>query len=536
MRSHTVSDTIGFDFEGSWLNLGFYADRFSGYAEIFIDGDSQGVVDLYRREDELVSFFFPDLTPGSHTLTITVLGDSNSFSFSNRVQFDYVDFGDGTGLDQGTFEEDNGRILRAGSWTDVTNANASGGSFIRSGNGNIWLYFEGDTFTYQAMAYNLANRARLYVDGHYLDTVDLFHPNNLGSAITRTFSYEGFGPGPHLLQISAYRGQTTLDAITTPGIGPFIDPNPPVMDITRFEEDHPAIRYNGAPFTQTAFSWSRVDNIFSSRASDGQYIHSSTAEDTISFDFEGSWIGVGFATNRFSGEAEIAIDGSVMTVVDLYTREDDTESFYFSDLGEGAHTITITVLGTSHPNASNSHVYLDYFDVWDGQPLAEGLFEETDERLFYSAGWSHVANAGASGGAYASSGASNSTAWFPFTGDSITYQSWTAGGYHSIELKIDGVSQGYFNTYSSETGPRAFSFEGLGDGPHVMEVRKYRGNVTVDSFITPSTGEHYEMPVPGGIIRLEEDHPDLRYNGYPYRTMPQSWATQSSLNQSSGAI
>jgi uncharacterized membrane protein len=536
MRSAAANDTIGFDFEGSWLNLGFYADRFSGYAELFIDGQSQGVVDLYRREDTLINVFFPDLTPGSHTLTVTVLGDSNPFAGNNhRVQLDYVEFGDGTGLEDGAFEEDDGRILLAGSWISESNANASGGSFIRSGSGNAWFHFEGDSFTYRAMAYNLGNRARLYVDGQYLDTVDLFHPNGLANAITRTFSYEGFGLGHHLLQISAYRGQTTLDAITIPGVGPFINPNPPVMGVTRFEEDHPAIRYNGVPFAQTATSWSRVEGIASNRASDGQYIHSATAGDTISFEFEGSWTGVGFATNRFSGEAEIAIDGNVMAVVDLYTREDDTESFYFSDLGEGSHTITITVLGTHHPNATNSHVYLDYFDVWDGQPLAEGLFEETDERIFYSGGWFQTLDAGASGGAYANSGNSNSTAWFPFTGDSVTYQSWTANGYHSIELKIDGVSQGFFNTYSFEAGPRAFSFEGLGDGPHLLEVRRYRGNVTVDAFTTPATGEHHETPpLDGGVIRLEEDHPDIRFNGYPARQIPQSWSMVSTARESSG--
>jgi uncharacterized membrane protein len=535
LRSQTAGDAISFDFEGSWLNLGFYGDRFSGYAEVFIDGNSQGIVDLYRREETLISFFFPDLTPGSHTLTITVLGNSNPFAANTRVQFDYVDFGDGTGLDHGAFEEDDARILRnVTGWITESNANASGGSFIRSGSGSAWFYFEGDSFAYQAMAYNQANRARLYVNGQYLDTLHLFHPNNLANAITRTFSYEGFGPGPHLLQISAYRGQTTLDAITTPGVGPFIDPNPPVTGITRFEEDHPAIRYNGAPFTRTAASWTRADGIVATRASDSQYIHSNTAGDTISFDFEGSWIGVGFATNRFSGEAEIAVDGNVMAVVDLYTREDDTESFYFSDLGAGAHTITITVLGTSHPNATNTQIYLDYFDVWDGQPLAEGLFEETDERIFYSGGWFHTLNEGASGGAYANSGASNSTAWFPFTGDSVTFESWTTKDLHSLELRLDGVSLGYFSSYSFEAGSRAFSFAGLGDGPHVLEVRRYRGAVTVDAFTTPATGEHYELPpLDGGVIRLEEDHPDLRFNGYRARQMPQSWSMVSTLRESS---
>lgn len=534
MRSATANDTISFDFAGSWLNLGFYADRFSGYAEIFIDGLSHGVVDLYRREDTAVTHFFGDLTPGSHTISVVVLGSSGPFASNNRVQLDFIEFGDGVGLEDGTFEQDDARVLRAGSWTTESNTNASGGSFIRSGSGSAWFHFAGDSFTYQAMAYSLGDKTQLFVDGRYLDTVNLYHPNSLANAITRTFSYEGFGPGPHVLQISSYRGQAMLDALTTPGQPPFIDPQPPVTGITRFEEEHPAIRYNGVPYTQTAQSWTRINSITSNRASDGQYFYSAAAGDTISFDFEGSWVGVGFATDRFGGQAEIAIDGAVVTAVDLYTRENDTESFYFNGLSAGPHTLTITVLGTSHPNASSSRVHLDYFDVWDGLPLAEGTFEETDERFFFSSGWSRTLHADASGGAYANSGGNDSTAWFPFTGDSVTFQAWTAGGYHSLELKIDGVSQGYLNTYGRITGPRVFSFAGLGDGPHVIEVRRYRSNVIVDAFITPATGEHYELPTPSGVIRLEEDHPDLRYNGYPFRTMPQSWSIQSSLFRASG--
>ena len=532
--SPTAGDTISFDFEGSWAHLGFYADRFGGYAEVFLNGESQAVVDLYRREPMLVSLFYPDLIHGSHTITIAVLGDGNAYASGNRVYLDFIEFGDGTGLDHGTFEETDERVVLSTPWIVVSDDNASGGSFIRTGNQSAWFHFEGDSFTYQAMAYNLANKTHLYIDGQYLDTVDLFHPNTLANAITRTFSYAGFGPGPHVLQISAYRGQTTLDTITTPGEAPFMDPNPPVVAITRFEEDHLAIRYNGVPHPQTAQSWNRVDSISSTRASDGQVLYSATAGDTISFDFEGPWIGVGFATDRFSGQAEIDIDGTVVAEIDLYSRDSDTESFYFNNLGASSHTITITVLGTRHPNASNSRVHLDYFDVWDGQPLSEGTFEETNERIFYSHGWSRVVNAEASGGGFAATGSSDGTAWFPFTGDSVTMQAWTASGYHSLELKIDGVSLGHFNTYSFQAGPRAFSFEGLGDGPHVLEVRRYRNSAAVDAFITPATGEHYELPTPSGVIRLEEDHPDLRFNGYPLRTMPQSWSVESSLFNSSG--
>ncbi len=534
-RNATAGSTAAFAFEGEWLNVGFVGSRWSGYVELAIDGESQGTFDLYRREDNTpLSLIFDELGAGPHTLTLTVTGSSNPFASGNRVQLDYIDVRDGSPLGVGTFEENNVRILRSAGWVTVTNAAASGGTFGRGGSVTAWFPFDGDSFTYHAMAYNLANRAQLYVDGQYLDTVDLYHPNNLTNAISRTFSYAGFGPGPHLLQINAYRSQTTLDALTTPGAAPFIDPDPPVGGITRFEEDHPEIRYNGVVYPHTAQSWNRVEGINGTRASDGQYLYSAAAGDTISFDFEGPWIGVGFVTDRFGGQAEIAIDGTLMAEADLYTRESDTESFYFDNLGAGTHTLTITVLGTRHPNALNSRVYLDYLDVWDGQPLPEGTFEETDGRIFYSNGWSHFTNAEASEGGFAATGSSDGTAWFPFTGDSVTFQTWTAGGYHSLKLKIDGVSLGHFNTYSYQSGPRAFSFEGLGEGPHVLEVRKYRNSAAMDAFITPATGEHYELPTPTGVIRLEEDHPDLRYDGYPFRTMPGAWSSESTLNNTSG--
>jgi large repetitive protein len=226
----------------------FIGSRWGGYVDISINGDSQGIFDLYRRDDNTpVSFVFADLGAGPHTVTMTVTGDSNPFSSGTRVQLDYIDYWDGTPLGDGLFEENDERVLNSDSWTAVTYANASGGSYMRGSGVTAWFPFDGDSFTYHAMAYNGAGYARLFVDGQYLDTVDLYHTGNATNAITRTFSYEGFGPGPHILQISSYRDQTTVDALQTPGQAPFTDPNPAPGSINRYEEDHPALLYNGVP-------------------------------------------------------------------------------------------------------------------------------------------------------------------------------------------------------------------------------------------------------------------------------------------------
>ncbi len=516
-------------FTGVWVSVGFLGSTTSGLADILIDGVSQGVVDLYRREDLPISFRYDGMSSGGHTLTVRVMGSRSAFSTGNRVQLDYVDYGDGSALADGAFEQDDSRVILSTGWTAVTYAGASGGSYNRGSAVTAWFPFSGDSFGFQAARYNGGGWTRLSVDGRDLDMINLYDPANFFAAITQTFSYSGFGPGPHVLQVSSYRDNATLDKFTTPGQAPFNDPDPPISGIARYEEDHPAIRYNGVPYTQTAQSWIRAET---SRVSDGQYIYSLTANDTISFDFEGSWVGVGFATDRFSGQAQIAIDGAVVKTVDLYTRDDDTASYYFDNLITGTHTITITVLGTRHPNSSNNRVYLDFFDVWDGQPLADGTFEENNSRVLYGDPWGRTTNAGASGGSYAASG--NGTAWFPFTGDSVTYQAWTRNSYHSVEVRIDGVSKGKLSTYSATEATRAFSFDGLGAGPHVMEIRQYRDDASLDAFITPAVGPGYQPPTLPAIARYEEDHPAIRYNGVPFTRTAQTWVRAGTSRVSDG--
>jgi hypothetical protein len=254
-RNNTAGDTATLTFDGTWVNLGFITNRWSGQAAITIDGNDYGTLDLYRTEESATSFLFDGLSAGTHTLEIEVLGTANPFAGNTRVQLDYADYGDGTLLPDGDFEEDDPRLLTSNGWSTVAYAGASAGNYIRATNGTAWFPFAGDSFTLHTLANSNAGKAKLFVDGIYLDTIDMFAPVFSSSSISRTFSYEGLGSGPHILQIASYQNQVTIDKMTTPGTGPFIDPNPPVTGVTRFEADHPSIQYNGVPFTQTATTW-----------------------------------------------------------------------------------------------------------------------------------------------------------------------------------------------------------------------------------------------------------------------------------------
>jgi hypothetical protein len=108
-RNATAGSTAQLTFDGTWISLGFIADRFSGYAAVTIDGVDYDVLDLYRNLETPTSFLFDGLTPGTHTLVITVQGSASPFASASRVQLDYADFGDGSLLPDGNFEQDDAR-------------------------------------------------------------------------------------------------------------------------------------------------------------------------------------------------------------------------------------------------------------------------------------------------------------------------------------------------------------------------------------------------------------------------------------------
>ena len=117
-----------------------------------------------------------------------------------------------------------------------------------------------------------------------------------------------------------------------------------ITGIIRYEEDDPALLYNGVPFTQTVSTWSRPGE---ARASRSYAALSRTLSDTVSLTFDGGWVGVGFLTDKYSGLAEVFIDGESKGVIDTYSRTDDVASRYYDLPVAGTHTISVTVLDAS---------------------------------------------------------------------------------------------------------------------------------------------------------------------------------------------
>jgi transglutaminase-like putative cysteine protease len=511
-----------------WASVGFFTNNDSGQAELFLNGSSQGVVDLYRRENDVTSITFDTLNPGStHTISVTVLGTSNPFTNNTLVAFDYIDVWDGTPLATGAFEESSARILRSGAWADSAEPTASGGAFLEEPRTNpgttVWFPFTGDSVTFQPFNYFRSYEAAVYIDEEFQGYFDL---RNDSDVPTITHSFAGLGSGLHMLKIRNYRARNNLDVVHTPAITP---PTPPTSTVfTRYEEDEPGILYNGQPYTSTATSWFRTENFVVGRVSSGQVIGSRTAGDALSFTFDGPWVNLGFATSRDGGQAEVFIDGQSQGLIDLYTASADVAHFTYGGLSDTTHTVEIVVLDTQHPNATDSEILFDYYDTWSGDPLPAATYEESAPQIFrsdYVDDWAIISEPVASGGAFMADDffSNDGTVWFPFTSDSITFQALANRDGGLVDIRLNGVSQGLFNLYSPTPEPRPISFDGLGDGPHIMTIRHHEGEPNIDAFVTPGQAPFWQTPVYTGVVRYEENHPDLVFNdvyGFQQRPPP----------------
>ncbi|MBN1887526.1 MAG: hypothetical protein JW850_06035, partial [Thermoflexales bacterium] len=278
------------------------------------------------------------------------------------------------------------------------------------------------------------------------------------------------------------------DTFSVPGAPPYWQP-PIRAGVVRYEEDDPALRYNGVPFRQTVGTWAMVGV---AKASGAYVARSETPSDTISLTFEGRWASIGVRTGTNAGMALVSIDGISYGSIDTYSALEDVTSYIYPGLPAGTHTITLTVLDDHNPGSSNNLFYLDYIDVWDGTEFAPARIEadrvsDSEGRVYFSDGWGHYNLAAASGGVYVEDTVDGANLWFLFTGDSVDYFAISRPTLSLAQVFIDNVDYGLVTaTYPFALSPLAFQYTGLGAGSHVLRLHGVT-NARVDAFETPTT-------------------------------------------------
>ena len=494
-----AGETATMTFDGTWLHLGFVTDSSSGQAEIFVDGVSQGVVDLYSHDPNVVSYVYDGFANTAHTLQIFVLGTHHPNSSNNRIYLDYVDTWDGTLYADGWVEQDSPRVWHNNNWNTITNANASGGAYMTDdGNnaGSAWFPFTGDSVTFVGLANSDGFRAGVYVDGVLQDRLWMYHT----PALTRTLSLDGFGPGPHVMRITNYFYEPNVDAFVTPALEPGYVP-PVETGIVRYEEDHPALLYNGYPFETRKNSWD-WETVTKPTSSEIGIVRSSTLNDTITFTFEGRWVNLGFLSRSDGGTAEVFIDGVSQGTLGTYAPTGETPiEFQYGNLITGTHTVSITVLAQPDPPGIGTAIRFDYVDVWDGTPLPDDFVNVRKgtpvSRLHFNKSGEDVANANALEGDFFNSGLSNSFAgaWYHFTGGSFSIYGFTRNNTTSFNVYVDGAfieTASFFYPYTEQ--PFVKHYTGFDDGPHTVRVTNL-ATMRLDGFASNPTSLAAYQPI-----------------------------------------
>ena len=314
--------------------------------------------------------------------------------------------------------------------------------------------------------------------------------------------------------------------------------------VTRIEEDNPAV--SASP----AGAWVRRGAEVAT-FSGGAAGSSDIAGATASLIFNGtavSWIGLKCS---ICGIATVSIDGGAATSVDTAGPGAvgspglaSEPVFTVSGLAAGAHTLVITVTGTT--TTSGAHIVVDAFDVTAGGGSAATRIEENNRAVSASpvGAWAHrgAEVAAFSGGGADSSDVAGATATLTFTGTAVSWIGLKCSICGIATVSIDGGAATSVDT----AGPGAVGSPGLASEP-VFAVSGLAAGTTHTLVITvtgttATSGAHivvdaFDVTAGAGIAtRFEDTDPAVSYTGaWAHGTDPRASSGTYAEAQTAGA-
>ena len=216
--------------------------------------------------------------------------------------------------------------------------------------------------------------------------------------------------------------------------------------------------------------------------------------DSVSYTFKGT--GIAYVSERSDGygTVQVALDGSVQTIVDANApgihNQGGQTLYSISGLASGQHTLTLTKTG-------GAFMLLDDFVIQTAvgpRATPNGqLINDTDPQVTYAgSGWGYYN--GRPGSVYdvqndvhATTNNGDSVS-FAFTGSGVSYVSELSDGYGQVEVYLDGALQATVDANApgvhNAGGQILFSRSGLSSGQHTLKLVKKSGvYMLLDAFI-----------------------------------------------------
>jgi hypothetical protein len=476
--SYTKGSTLTLLMRGTAVTIFGPRGPSYGKAEVFVDGDSRGVVDLYQGTYDLGATIFTTagLADGIHTVTLKILGTASASSSGKAIVVDAIDV-TGTVLDvfappvgdlpQGV-EDSDPRVWYHGLWTDAPNSAASGGRLsYASVVGSLCEFtFSGTSVAWIGPRFTMYGQAEVIVDGVSHGIVDQYGPRAAhGQVIWHT---TGLPDGPHKVTIKVRGTKSSASRGDLIVVDRFAVDE---MLVPRHEETGSRVSlYDG---------WASVN---AAGSSGSRYSRSSTRDAHAVIRFNGTsfrWVGprgAGF------GKAEVHLDGRLVGVVDQFAPTDVAQDVIWAidGLDNAQHAVVIRVLATKRPEATGVAIGYDFAESVAGAfgeaswwPVRPTRIEDGDWRIAETGLWTTSSSSAFSGGAYSYSSRAGATLTARLNGPDIAMRGPKGPSYGRVEVVLDGVSQGVIDLYapSYDLGATIFSATGLTPGAHTVVLR-----------------------------------------------------------------
>lgn len=341
----------------------------------------------------------------------------------------------------------------------------SGGSAMHSSlpGARATFNFTGDSVTWIGYRSFDSGIAQVFVDGQFLTELDLFSRSD--ESATRVFSVRRLAPGNHALTIEVTGRKNSESLGNTVLIDAFDVPAPVVSHL---QDSDPDVAHTG--------SWTHEDGWIGSTSkpwSGRSVSFARTAGASAALPFHGTridWVGY---RGPEGGIARVFIDGAFAGEVDTYfhTPRIQPTLFTATGLADTDHTLLIEATGTGNPDATDTLVFIDGFDV-----TAPGTrFEEEDASVIYSGNWTHGnRNRPWSEGSAATSFEAGAQAMFTFTGTSVSWIGCAKATTGIARVYVDGVFMEEIDTFFPppiEGYQRTmFRASGLAPGTHTLTI------------------------------------------------------------------
>lgn len=362
MQSSAAGATATITFTGTSIRWIGSRGRGMGIATVSVDGGPPREVNLFARPTDEIhtpAVTISDLSPGQHTLTITVTGRRDPQGEGSVVVVDAFDIQPGTTVSH--WQETNPGLQYSGAWSKSSVAYPFSGTGVsnvpelpvsaqetQAAGAAVTVPFRGTAISWIGYRGPDAGIATVRIDSGAASEVDLYSPIATFQPIV--FTAAGLADGNHALTLTATGRKNAASSAARVVVDAFdvITPG------RRYEEYEPPITYTGSSWTphNDARVWS-----------EGATATSNEAGAIATFVFTGtsvSWIGC--QKGSAGGVADVFIDDVFQERVLLnqsYPIEGYQMTVFRKDgLSYGPHTLKLQVV-----NTDRSYVVVDAFDV-----------------------------------------------------------------------------------------------------------------------------------------------------------------------------